>query len=240
MNDAAAAADVWKRIILEQYITLQTMRTTQTFTYSYHTTSNSDYDSVWFICYLQEITFVRCIKPNETFSPSVFNEKFVEMQLKCFSIVEYKTLMEAGFPNRVGIDEFLKIYDMLSPKRDHLVRRLRQQQKVLQLEMLIRSTGLYKNAYRVGSSRVCFRFLKTDLLNQVLQPTKDQVVKVRSIYEKKLNSLQRWIKMKKSTNYKARGWKLFAAKMCNGPFDSRIGSKIDDWQQGIGCKKKGA
>lgn len=128
----------------------------------------------------------------------MFDENFVEMQLKCFSIVEYKALMEQGYPNRAEIDRFLKMYDIKSLQQEYQVSSLRQQRKVFQLEMLIRSIGLCKDTYRLGSSRICFRLLKTDILHKVLEPDNDQVIKVKTIYEKKINSLRRWKQMKEA------------------------------------------
>lgn len=101
--------------------------------------------------------------------------------------------MEQGFPNRVNIDQFLSIYNIQSPK---VVHTLEQQQKIHKIEALIRSIGLSNHDFKLGSSRICFRHLKTDLLNTIIHPTNDKIMAIKTKYEKKLGLLYRWSKMK--------------------------------------------
>lgn len=103
--------------------------------------------------------------------------------------------MDQGFPSRVETNILLSSYGIQPPERVIQVRRLTQQLQVFQAETLVRSIGLGKNDFKIGSTRVCFRLLTTNILNNIIKPTNDYIIQIKAIYEKKLASLRRWSKM---------------------------------------------
>lgn len=113
----------------------------------------------------------------------MFDEDFVEMQLRCCGLAAYKSLMEQGYPKRYECDQLLAIYDF-SP----LCGRF----KLLHLEVLLRSIGLNQNDYKLGNTRVCFRPLKSEILKKILHPNENEKQVVKAEYQKKLTVFRRW------------------------------------------------
>lgn len=105
------------------------------------------------------------------------------MQLKCCGIAAYKSLMEQGYPARYECDQLLATYD-LSP----ICSRL----KHLCLEVLLRSVGINLNDYKLGNTRVCFRPLKSDMLEKILHPNENEIAIVKAKYQKMLTVFRRW------------------------------------------------
>jgi len=62
----------------------------------------------------KEPFYVRCIKPNEAKSPSLFDEERVKHQVCYLGLVENVRVRRAGFAYRQRYDKFLKRYKMIS------------------------------------------------------------------------------------------------------------------------------
>nr|XP_018899154.1 PREDICTED: myosin-IA [Bemisia tabaci] len=62
----------------------------------------------------KEPHYVRCIKPNEAKSPTVFDEERVEHQVRYLGLLENVRVRRAGFAHRQPYDRFLKRYKMVS------------------------------------------------------------------------------------------------------------------------------
>lgn len=62
----------------------------------------------------KEPFYVRCIKPNDIKSPSVFDETRVEHQVRYLGLLENVRVRRAGFVHRQRYDKFLMRYKMIS------------------------------------------------------------------------------------------------------------------------------
>ncbi len=58
--------------------------------------------------------YVRCIKPNDDLKPNIFNDKRIEEQLRNAGVLEVVRVARAGFPVRLGIEEFIDRYGMVA------------------------------------------------------------------------------------------------------------------------------
>lgn len=134
-----------------------------------------------FISSFQRTIFVRCVKPNNLAQPGQFDMHSVEVQLKCFGLAKYKSLMEQGFPNRLEFGQLLSMYDIRIIKEKHF-----------HIALLLKSMGLDKHDYRIGHTRVCLRPLKPHDLDRILTPSEHDIVQVKNTYEKKLAIYGRW------------------------------------------------
>lgn len=135
------------------------------------------------------------MKPNNFGQPNEFDNDFVERQLKCFGLAEYKNLMEQGFPNRIEFDQLLDTYSIATNSQETIVYRVKQQHKKFHLSLLLRSVGLDKNDFKLGNTRVCFRPLKHYILDKVIQPKEDEIAQAKKTYQKKLAVFRRWSKI---------------------------------------------
>ncbi|CAN0461458.1 unnamed protein product, partial [Phaeothamnion confervicola] len=57
--------------------------------------------------------YVRCIKPNDELRPALFSYERVAEQLRNAGVLEVVRVARAGFPVRLGIQEFVDRYGLL-------------------------------------------------------------------------------------------------------------------------------
>ncbi len=58
--------------------------------------------------------YIRCIKPNDDLKPNIFKNKRIEEQLRNAGVLEVVRVARAGFPVRLGIEEFVDRYGMVA------------------------------------------------------------------------------------------------------------------------------
>ena len=61
-----------------------------------------------------QLNFIKCIKPNATKEPQVFETALVQHQVRCQLLIEFSRLRRAGYFHREDYESFLKRYKMLS------------------------------------------------------------------------------------------------------------------------------
>lgn len=112
-----------------------------------------------------------------------FEEDFVEMQLRCCGLAAYKSLMEQGYPDRFEYKQILAGYNF---------HRICQRFELSRVEVFLQSAGINRHEYKLGTSRVCFRPLKSQKLEKLLHPTDNDIKEVKQRYEKKLKIFRHW------------------------------------------------
>lgn len=126
--------------------------------------------------------------PNRMRTPVEIENDFVMTQLKCFGLSEYKSLMEQCFPTRI---EYRRLLHAFNIREFPCVRSLRHRLEQFQLEILLRSAGLKSGDFKLGA-RVCFRSLSNNILQKILNPKADEIIKTQESYRRKLNALRNW------------------------------------------------
>ncbi|XP_054741862.1 myosin heavy chain, muscle isoform X23 [Anastrepha obliqua] len=96
--------------------------------------------------------FVRCIIPNEMKQPGVVDAHLVMHQLTCNGVLEGIRICRKGFPNRMVYSDFKQRYQILNPKG---IKDLSEDKKAS--KVLIESTELDPDLYRLGHTKVFFR-----------------------------------------------------------------------------------
>ncbi|XP_070074710.1 myosin heavy chain, muscle isoform X8 [Drosophila takahashii] len=96
--------------------------------------------------------FVRCIIPNEMKQPGVVDAHLVMHQLTCNGVLEGIRICRKGFPNRMVYPDFKMRYQILNPKG---IKGLDCPKKCTKI--LIESTELNDDQYRLGNTKVFFR-----------------------------------------------------------------------------------
>nr|XP_036668824.1 myosin heavy chain, muscle isoform X42 [Drosophila suzukii] len=96
--------------------------------------------------------FVRCIIPNEMKQPGMVDAHLVMHQLTCNGVLEGIRICRKGFPNRMVYPDFKMRYQILNPKG---IKGLDCPKKCTKI--LIESTELNDDQYRLGNTKVFFR-----------------------------------------------------------------------------------
>ncbi|XP_034474518.1 myosin heavy chain, muscle isoform X21 [Drosophila innubila] len=96
--------------------------------------------------------FVRCIIPNEMKQPGMVDAHLVMHQLTCNGVLEGIRICRKGFPNRMVYPDFKMRYQILNPKG---IKGLEDPKKCTKI--LIESTELAEDQYRLGNTKVFFR-----------------------------------------------------------------------------------
>ncbi|XP_017025593.1 myosin heavy chain, muscle isoform X14 [Drosophila kikkawai] len=96
--------------------------------------------------------FVRCIIPNEMKQPGMVDAHLVMHQLTCNGVLEGIRICRKGFPNRMVYPDFKMRYQILNPKG---IKDLEDPKKCT--KVLIESTSLDDDQYRLGNTKVFFR-----------------------------------------------------------------------------------
>uniref|UniRef100_A0A034VDP4 Myosin heavy chain, muscle n=1 Tax=Bactrocera dorsalis TaxID=27457 RepID=A0A034VDP4_BACDO len=96
--------------------------------------------------------FVRCIIPNEMKQPGVVDAHLVMHQLTCNGVLEGIRICRKGFPNRMVYADFKMRYQILNPRG---IKDLEDPKKASKI--LIESTELDEDQYRLGNTKVFFR-----------------------------------------------------------------------------------
>ncbi|KRG02613.1 uncharacterized protein Dmoj_GI17055, isoform Y [Drosophila mojavensis] len=96
--------------------------------------------------------FVRCIIPNEMKQPGMVDAHLVMHQLTCNGVLEGIRICRKGFPNRMVYPDFKMRYQILNPRG---IKDLTDPKKAS--KVLIESTELNEDLYRLGHTKVFFR-----------------------------------------------------------------------------------
>nr|XP_027224355.1 myosin heavy chain, muscle-like [Penaeus vannamei] len=96
--------------------------------------------------------FVRCIVPNETKSPGVVEAGLIMHQLTCNGVLEGIRICQKGFPNRMQYPDFKHRYKILAAD---VMATEKDDKKAA--EMTFQKSGLDKELYRCGKTKVFFR-----------------------------------------------------------------------------------
>uniref|UniRef100_A0A6B2LCI5 Myosin motor domain-containing protein n=1 Tax=Arcella intermedia TaxID=1963864 RepID=A0A6B2LCI5_9EUKA len=128
--------------------------------------------------------YVRCIKPNELRSPSVFDSFKVLNQLSCNGVFETVTLRKAGFSIRLPSDRFIeKYWPLLS---SHSLNGI---------EKLLPEALPDKKEWALGTSKVFLRDKAINILNEKLVKLWQARAIVLQASIRRYNAHQKYLKL---------------------------------------------
>jgi myosin-6 len=117
-------------------------------------------------------SFVRCIKPNQSFTPKEFNGGEILSQLQCAGMVTVMDLMQGGFPSRTSFQDLYIMYKAsLPPELASLEPRIFA-------KALFKALGLNEDDFQFGVSRVFFRPGKFAEFDQIMKSDPENLVKM--------------------------------------------------------------
>lgn len=105
----------------------------------------------------KEPWYIRCIKPNDSKRPALFDENIVGHQVKYLGLMENLRVRRAGFAYRRPYEAFLKRYKCLCPATwPHYQGNPKDG-----VSQLVRHLGYQDDDYRMGKTKLFIRFPRT-------------------------------------------------------------------------------
>lgn len=111
--------------------------------------------------------FIRCIKPNPTMTPGIFDHGYVVDQLRCTGMLATCELLKVGLPTRVSYEEICRIYKPVLPPS--VGPMFNQYNDRTFTEAVLWSFRVDPDAYRLGRTKVFFKTGKIALLDALLK-----------------------------------------------------------------------
>ncbi|XP_054277512.1 myosin-IIIb-like isoform X2 [Macrosteles quadrilineatus] len=123
--------------------------------------------------------FVRCIKPNDSKSPRMFDPTKVVRQLRYTGVLETIRIRQHGFSHRIPFAEFLKRYCFLAFGFDERVLATRDNCRL----MLVR---LKMDGWALGKTKVFLKYYHIEYLSKLYEDQVRKIILVQSC-------IRRWL-----------------------------------------------
>ncbi|KAJ9553939.1 hypothetical protein OSB04_017984 [Centaurea solstitialis] len=120
--------------------------------------------------------FIRCIKPNNTHSPGIYDQGLVLQQLKCCGVLEVVRISRSGYPTRMTHQKFARRYGFLvlnnAASRDPLSVSV----------AILKQFGILPEMYQVGYTKLFFRTGQIGKLEDTRNRTLNGILRVQSCF----------------------------------------------------------
>ncbi|KAK6940706.1 Myosin head, motor domain [Dillenia turbinata] len=108
---------------------------------------------------LTEPNFIRCVKPNNSLSPLIFERADVMRQLRCGGVLEAIRISCAGYPTRITFFEFLKRFGVLGSE----VFKESSENEKIACERIMEKMGL--KDFQIGETKIFLGAGQTAMLD---------------------------------------------------------------------------
>lgn len=112
-------------------------------------------------------TFIRCVKPNSSMTPGLFEHKFVMDQIRVLGIVQTCEVLKHGLPSRVHYLEIETLYrNKFSEKALHITRHLNE---VSFTKAVLWALNIHQKHYQLGKTRIFFTSSNISAMDRLLR-----------------------------------------------------------------------
>jgi myosin heavy subunit len=112
-----------------------------------------------------QCVFIRCIKPNFSLKPGVFDEALVLNQVRCLGLVQVCAVMKVGFPTRITFSE---LKDAVKPILNEAEEMFKNETEEVFISCLLWAFDVPEDVYHLGRTRVFFKSGQLDTLDNIL------------------------------------------------------------------------
>ncbi|KAK1419770.1 hypothetical protein QVD17_29087 [Tagetes erecta] len=120
--------------------------------------------------------FIRCIKPNNSHSPGIYNQQLVLQQLKCCGVLEVVRISRSGYPTRMTHQKFARRYGFL------LFDHVASQDPLAASVSILKQFGILPEMYQVGYTKLFFRTGQIGKLEDTRNRTLNGILRVQSTF----------------------------------------------------------
>lgn len=143
----------------------------------------------------KEPSYIRCIKPNDTKSPGIFDVELVKHQIKYLGLMENLRVRRAGFAYRRDYKRFLQRYKSLAKETwPNYYGSAKDGVQILACKL-----GYEKDEYQMGKTKIFIRFPRTLFETEdAFQLKKHEIAAIIQARWKAILQRRRYLKMKES------------------------------------------
>nr|GEW22493.1 myosin-1 [Tanacetum cinerariifolium] len=120
--------------------------------------------------------FIRCIKPNNSHSPGIYDQQLVLQQLKCCGVLEVVRISRSGFPTRMTHPKFARRYGFL------LLNNVASQDPLSVSVAILNQFNILPEMYQVGYTKLFFRTGQIGKLEDTRNRTLNGILRVQSCF----------------------------------------------------------
>ncbi|CAO2814085.1 unnamed protein product [Amaranthus hypochondriacus] len=120
--------------------------------------------------------FIRCIKPNSSQSPGMYEQGLVLQQLRCCGVLEVVRISRSGFPTRMTHQKFSRRYGFL------LLESVASQDPLSVSVAILHQFNILPDMYQVGYTKLFFRTGQIGVLEDTRNRTFHGILRVQSCF----------------------------------------------------------
>ncbi|XP_030750397.1 unconventional myosin IC isoform X1 [Sitophilus oryzae] len=157
----------------------------------------------------KEPSYIRCIKPNDTKSPGIFDEEIVRHQIKYLGLMENLRVRRAGFAYRRTYELFLKRYKSLAPETwPHFPGNAKDG-----VQHLVCALGYEAKEYQMGRTKIFIRHPQTLFRTEdAFQLKKNDIASIIQAHWKGCLQRRKYLKMKEAVIVLQKNARRYLAK----------------------------
>ncbi|KAM7261796.1 hypothetical protein ACFE04_020873 [Oxalis oulophora] len=120
--------------------------------------------------------FIRCIKPNNSQSPGLYEQELVLQQLRCCGVLEVVRISRSGFPTRMTHQKFARRYGFL------LLESIASQDPLTVSVAILHQFNILPEMYQVGYTKLFFRTGQIGVLEDTRNHTLHGILRLQSCF----------------------------------------------------------
>lgn len=120
--------------------------------------------------------FIRCIKPNKSQLPSLYEQDLVLQQLKCCGVLEVVRISKSGYPTRMSHTKFARRYGFL------LLENVACQEPLSVSVAILHQFNILPEMYQVGYTKLFFRTGQIGAIEDTRNRTLHGILRVQSCF----------------------------------------------------------
>ncbi|XP_076939107.1 myosin-1-like [Bidens hawaiensis] len=120
--------------------------------------------------------FIRCIKPNNSQSPGIYQQELVLQQLRCCGVLEVVRISRSGFPTRMSHQKFARRYGFL------LLEHVAMQDPLSVSVAILHQFDILPEMYQIGYTKLFFRTGQIGKLEDTRNRTLNGILRVQSCF----------------------------------------------------------
>nr|CAD1836232.1 unnamed protein product [Ananas comosus var. bracteatus] len=120
--------------------------------------------------------FIRCIKPNNSQLPGIYEQELVLQQLRCCGVLEVVRISRSGYPTRMSHQKFARRYGFL------LLESVASQDPLSVSVAILKQFNILPEMYQVGYTKLFFRTGQIGTLEDTRNRTLHGILRVQSCF----------------------------------------------------------